>query len=196
MTDYYTTSSEVRQALGLRATDTADDALIVANLPRVKDEIDTECKRTFVTTARARYYHQRAARIVGDTLYLGEDLYSLSSLRNADGTTSENGSVIATSDVWLDPPSGPPYGSITLQPGQTWIFNTTGRVMVSGDWGYSSSAPPVINQAATRLNCYYYKQKDAQVYDVQADAATGLVTVPKGMPDDIKRKIEHLKRRF
>lgn len=195
MTAAYTTSAECRAYMDIPANDSSHDALIQALIPRVQSILDGELGRSFVATSGTRYYPARGVRLVGQTLYLGEDLYSLGSITNGDGSGTVAGTAISSANVWLEPWNGPPYNMITLHPGEVWIWNTTGQVGITGSWGYSSAAPGAINQLATRLVCYLYKLREAQSFDVVADAATGLVTVPKGIPADCRKIIDQWRRR-
>ena len=68
----------------------------------------------------------------------------------------------------------------------TWEFDIDGEVSVLGAWGYSTSPPDDIVHACIRLAGYYYRQKDAQVFDVTAVPDAGIITIPQGIPADVK----------
>jgi hypothetical protein len=60
-------------------------------------------------------------------------------------------------------------------------------VEISGKWAYSTTPPADIEHACIRLVGYYYRQKDAQVFDVTVIPEAGAITIPKGIPDDVKK---------
>ncbi len=60
------------------------------------------------------------------------------------------------------------------------------RYAITGLWGWSETPPPDIVHACVRLAAYFYRQKDAQVFDVTAFPDAGAITVPKGIPADVK----------
>jgi len=67
-------------------------------------------------------------------------------------------------------------------------------VYISGKWSYSSSAPDDIVHACVRLSAYYFRQKDAQVFDVTAIPDAGVITMPQGIPADVKLMLEPYRR--
>jgi hypothetical protein len=66
---------------------------------------------------------------------------------------------------------------------------------VAGDWGYSTTAPADIVQATLRLAAFFYRQKDAQVFDTVASPELGVITVPKGIPVDIRLLLDPYRKR-
>lgn len=108
-------------------------------------------------------------------LYLRADLFALGGLTNGDGTT------IASTDCWLEPRNQAPYQTIRPKSNIAWNFNTDGEIIVSGSWGYSSSAPATVVQLTRELAAYMYRAKDAQTFDVVANAELGIITTPKSM---------------
>ena len=72
----------------------------------------------------------------------------------------------------------------------SWEFDTDYWVSVAGTWGYSATPPDDIIHACIRLAAYYYRQKDAQVFDTTAMPEQGVITVPQGIPRDVKLILE------
>jgi len=68
----------------------------------------------------------------------------------------------------------------------TWEFDIDGEVSVLGTWGYSTSPPDDIVHACIRLAGYYYRVKDAQNYETVSISGAGVITIPKGIPADVK----------
>jgi len=94
----------------------------------------------------------------------------------------------------LRPSSGPPYRQIVLKASSgliwTYVDDPEDAISITGSWGYSASAPPDIVQATLRLAAYMYRQKDAQVYDVSAEPSAGVITVPQGIPRDVRLTLD------
>ena len=80
--------------------------------------------------------------------------------------------------------------------GVSWEWDTDGWVTVAGTWGYATTTPEDIRQAAVRLASFYYRQKDAMVFDVTAIPEQGVITAPVGVPADVKMIIARYKRYF
>ena len=179
----YATAAEVRTYLNITGTD--HDALLTKLLDGATAAIESYCRRVFVAVTASRYY--QVTEVDGDMLWLDDDLYSLSELLNGDADATE----ITSSYYWLLPRNeGPPFYQIKLKSSQSWDFTTDGEVKVTGKWGYSETAPDDIEHACIRLAAYYYKQRDAQVFDVTAQPQQGMITIPKGMPADVKQILD------
>ena len=77
-----------------------------------------------------------------------------------------------------------------------WRYTTDpeGGITVTGKWAYSLTPPEAIKQATIRLAAYLYKQRDAQVFDITAQPEIGVITVPKGLPADVKQILDGFRR--
>ena len=173
----YATAAELKSYLGI--SENTDDTLLAALLNRATAAIEQYTHRVFSAAVGTRYY--RSDAVDGDTLHLDGDLYSVTTLTNGEGDT--------ITEYWLLPRNeGPPYHAIKLKSGSdySWTFGTDGEVEVYGEWGFSSDPPDDIVHACVRLAGYYYRQKDAQVFDVTAQPDAGIITIPKGLPADVK----------
>ncbi len=190
----YVDKIAVKQYLGISAA--TDDTLIEALIARAQKAIESYCHRQFEAQTGTRYYRQADVGTedlleqgVYDILYLDADLLSVTTLTNGDGTE------IPSSGYWLDPRnSGPPYWYIVLKSPYSWTFDTDGEISVSGTWGYALAAPEDIVHATVRLAAYYYRQKDAQVFDTTAAPELGVITVPQGLPADVRILLEPYRR--
>ncbi len=165
---------------------TGDDELIAALLARAQAQIETATHRIFEAAAGTRYYDE--SHVCGDELYLDGDLASVTSLTNGNGET------IPAAGFWLLPRNKTPAYKIRLKSGYDWNFDTDGEIAVAGMWGYSLTPPADIVQATVRLAAYYYAGKDSQVFDVTAQPSAGIITVPKGLPQDVKVLIDPYRR--
>jgi hypothetical protein len=45
------------------------------------------------------------------------------------------------------------------------------------------------------LSAFFYRQKDAQVYDTIADEVSGRLFIPTGMPNDVKQLLDPYRKR-
>ncbi|MCK9357099.1 MAG: hypothetical protein M0R22_08175 [Dehalococcoidia bacterium] len=176
-------------------TSTADDVLIGDLLERAQGQVESYVDRTIVapTTAATRYYD--ALRDVSDdrrTLYLDADLASITTITNGDGTA------VATTHYVTEPRNAAPYRSIRLttlaDDNFTYTAAPEDAIKVLGRWGYATAAPAAVQQATIRLAAYMYAQKDASVFDVTMFPDAGVMSVPQGMPKDVRELLEPYRR--
>lgn len=197
----YASLAQLKNYLGISVT--SDDTLLTDLLARAQQAIDSYCHRSFEARTETRYYRQDAVAIadpfgydithevlnpVYDVLYLDDDLLAVTTLTNGNGET------IPSSGYWLEPRNGPPYWYIRLKSAYNWEFDTDGEISVAGTWGYATTAPDDIVHATVRLAAYFYRQKDAQVFDTTAMPEVGVITIPQGIPADVKLILNHYVR--
>lgn len=175
-------------ALSLRTykdiSSSADDALLTDLIAAAQKMIDMHCRRTFESdTDGTRYFDYSSEYIEGNTLWLDEDLASITSVTNGDGV------VVAANERTTTPRNSTPYAGIRLlsDSGVTWTYSDEwmDAITVVGKWAYSTTAPDDIKQACTRLAAFLYAQRDAALFDVTAIEA-GTVLTPVGIPVDVK----------
>lgn len=166
---------------GLGAAETSDDTLISTRLiPSAQAAIEKYCRRRFEATTKTRYYDAGSARRSRQSLFLDDDLLTVTSLTNGTGV------VIPSSGYRLqDRNEGPPYSEIQLLTGYVWMFNTDGEIAVAGTWGWSATPPADVITAMFELVNYLYTLKDSPIFDVTAMPESGMVTVPKGWPKHV-----------
>lgn len=154
-------------------------------LDEAESVITDYTRRQFAGTAGTYYVNRYSQRYVrSQAMYLQEDLFSLTGLVNGDGATIPVGS------VWLEPRnSGPPYRLLRLHSGYVYVWNTDSDVIVSGTFGFSTTAPAAIVRATVELAAYYYRVKDVGPTDVAGMSASGEVAYPKDMPDYVRSKL-------
>lgn len=186
----YTAFSTVQTYLGMSTT--GDAALITRLISSAQAVIDTYTGRTFEhSTTAATHYFTVGVDTDGLSLHLDDDLCKISSVKtDCDGTTVSLG----TTEYITAPRNETPYHKITLLSSTTnsWDYTNDPEngVQVAGCWSYSTVAPDDIRQACNRLSAYYYRQRDAQVFDVTAIPDAGVITVPQGMPADVKMMLD------
>lgn len=182
MSDYCTTA-EVKAYIGTDKS--TDDTLIATLIPRASKRIDTYTRRTFIKrTAETRKF-DAVQDVDGRTLYVDDDLLSVSSITNGDGDS------ISASDYVLLPTNTNPKYAIRLKASssESWTYSTDPEeaITVVGTWGYyNGTVPPDdIKHAAIRLTAWYYAQRKAP-FETQGLPELGVVTVPTDIPPDIE----------
>lgn len=167
----------------LGTTSTGDDTILTSSLARAESFLARSTGRIFdaSTTAPTTRYYLRNARNAEHprVLDLDEDLISVTTLVNGDGTT------ISSSDYWLLPFNKTPYiGIQLLENADGWTWDTDTRVAITGVWGLSTSdtASADTVQAALAMAAYLYRQRDAQVFEVSAQTEMGQLILPAGTP--------------
>ena len=182
----YATLPELRAYLNIAAANTDDDALLSAALTRAQKSIDAWCGWSFEAVTATRYYDPYADVDPRDraVLHLDEPLLTLATLTNGDTTA------ITSAQYLLEPANTSPKWRVRIKAstGLYWTCDDEDHeqsISVAGTWGYSATADGVIQQAALRLAAYMYRQRDAQVFDVTAQPAEGILMIPQGMPKDV-----------
>lgn len=189
----YIQLEDLKTYLGIPLATTSDDALLRSMISHAGKAIETYCGRKFEAWVETRYYRSDAL-IEGNTLLLDTDLIAVNTLTNGDTAAT----VIPATEYWLvDRNFGPPYYGIKLKSSSThsWQWDTDCWVSVAATWGYSTTPPEDVSQAAIRLSVFFYRQKDAQVYDTIADEVSGRLFIPKGMPNDVKQLLDPYRKR-
>jgi len=179
----YASLGELKAYLGI--TDTADDELLTQLIDMATAVIESYTRRVFVAYTKTRHYGPES--INGPVLSLGEWLLSVTELKDGQGN------VIPSEGYELLPKGGKRFWGIRLRPGWQWNCDREHDVTVTGSWGWSETPPPDIVLATLRLAAYFYRQKDAQVFDVTAAPGLGTITIPKGMPADVKLILDQYK---
>jgi uncharacterized phiE125 gp8 family phage protein len=180
----YASLAQLKEYLGL--TDSSEDELLTRLLEAATATIESYTGYFFAAQEATRYYTAEDA--IHDTLLLGDIACSISQVTDGDGN------VIPAEQYVLLPPRGPRYHAIRLVRG-SWSPNEAGYVArVTASWGWSLTPPADIVQACIRLAAYFYRLRDAQVFDVTAQPQEGQLAVPKGIPADVKAILDRYRR--
>lgn len=183
----YCSTSDVKTYLGISST--GDNALIGSLIGRAQKAIETYTRRVFQTsTANTTHRFTVGKDTQGRMLWLDDDLATISSvITDADSTAP---STVSTAEYITHPRNRAPYYAIEIRSdaSEDWTFEDAPEtgVTVAGKWGYSTTPPADVKHACIRLAAYYYRQKDVQVFDVTTLPETGQMTVPVGIPRDVK----------
>jgi hypothetical protein len=171
-----------------------DDGQLYRKLEQALKAAESYCGRKFqAATATTRYYEWDA--VDGQYLYLDDDLISIDTNGLTNGDSS--GTTIPSTEYWLWPrQGGPPYFAIRLEAesAYSWEVDTDYMISVKGSWGWSSTIPEDVQRALMRWASYMYHQKDAPVFETTAFPDSGVISVPTGMPVDVKQLLRPYRR--
>lgn len=188
----YTDLATLKTYLGV--TNSNDDSLLTASLNRAIAIFDSHFDHKFEATTATRYYNWDD--VDGKKLFLDAPLLTVTTLTNGD----DSATVISSSDYWLLPRNEAPYWTIKIKDDPSsvtgWEVDTDKEITVAGTWGYMTTANNTVVQAVLRLAAYLYRQKDSQVFEATAAPELGIITIPKGIPKDVRAMIEILQARY
>lgn len=186
----YLVAADLRTYLGISST--SDDALLTVLIAAAQKAVEEYTHRVFeASAATAKTFD--AVRDVGKgddrrTLYLDQDLCTITSIVNGDATT------VTAAQYVTEPRSVTPYYAIRLKASANiaWTYNDDpeNAITVTGKWAYSASAPDDIVQATKRMAGWMYRTKDAQAYDSTAFSELGVIRVKHKVPEDIVQLLE------
>ena len=195
----YTTVANLRTYLNVDSA--TDDTLLASLIARAQKAIDSYCGHTFEAAADSTRYYTVGIDTDGDTLYLDEDLCQIgtsgSIITDADATSPVT---LTVSEYIFHPRNRTPYHAIELldTSSNDWTYTNDPHkgISVTGRFAWSVTAPDDIVHACTRLAAYFYKQKDAGVFDTTAIPDAGIIQVPQGIPQDVKIILNNYRKNF
>ena len=187
----YTDIGTVKSYLG-NVPPTVDDALLTDFIAAAQSIIDSYCHQSFEAGVDSTRYFDPTCDVDGRTLYVDAPLCAITSVTNGDGV------VIAPSAYITEPRNMAPWFGLTLRSNSdvSWTYGGAldNSIAIEGKWAYSASAPADIQQAATRLAAYLYRQRDNGFdLDRMIQTQNGVV-VPFGLPTDIGELLAGYKR--
>jgi hypothetical protein len=190
----YTTAAIIKQYLGISEVD--DDAMLDSMITYAQQAIDSYTGRTFEASADSTRYFTVGVDTEGRMLFLDEDLASITTVKtNADATSP---TTLATTEYITHPRNRTPYHAIEIlgSSNNSWEYtdDPEGGIEVTGKWAWSTSAPNDIIHACNRLVAYYYRQKDAGVFDTTAIPDAGIIQIPQGIPRDVQMILNPYRR--
>lgn len=187
----YCSDEDVKEYLDI--TTLGDDTLLADLIDRAQKGIDSYTGRTFEDPgADATRYFTVGVDTDGLYLYFDEDIYSITTVKsNADNASP---TTITSSEYVTIPRNTTPYYGIKILTSSNEYWDYTddpeNGIEITGRWAYSSVAPADVVQACARWAAYMYRQKDAQVFDVTAIPDAGVITIPQGIPVDVKMLLD------
>lgn len=184
ITNGYTSLTEVKAALRIPVSDTADDALLELSIEAASREIDGVCQRVFYQqTGQTRVYVPlNAIEVVTD------DIVSITTLKTADdGVTFDT--TWTTSDYQLEPLNSVAGGVSTpanrIRAVGDYLFpvyeSGEATVQIVGTFGFSA-VPTAVKQAATILAIRQFKRYDSPL-GVAGFGDMGAMRVGRTDPD-------------
>lgn len=168
-----------------------DDTLIGDLITAAGQSINTYTDREFKPTGDTSRTFDADRDVEGRTLYLDEDLASITSITNGDGTT------VSSSQYTTEPRNETPYHAIRLlgSASVSWTYDNDPEdaITVTGKWGWSTSPPGDVVQATRILTAYYYSQRDRNEFDAQLVPGVS-VTLPGGMPKAVREILKRYRK--
>jgi len=182
----YCTNTLVKTYLAISGS--GDDALLTSLIARAQAAIDRHCGRTFEAAADTTRKFTVGDDTDQEMLYLDEDLCAITTVTtDADGDADV---LTVNTDYVTVPRNTTPYYALKILSSSDyyWTYTTEPEngITVLGRWAWSTAPPDDIVHACVRLAAYYYQQKDAQVFDTIAVPDAGVITIPAGIPADVK----------
>ena len=182
----YCTNTLVKTYLAISGS--GDDALLTSLIARAQAAIDRHCGRTFEAAADTTRKFTVGDDTDQEMLYLDEDLCAITTVTtDADGDADV---LTVNTDYVTVPRNTTPYYALKIlgDSSYSWTYTTNPEngITVLGRWAWSTAPPDDIVHACVRLAAYYYQQKDAQVFDTIAVPDAGVITIPAGIPADVK----------
>lgn len=188
----YATIKELKHYIAPNAAaDKHDDEVMAHLIEAASRYIDIETGRTFYARTETHYFDVPFGR----SLYLDDDLLTVTTLTNGDGT------VITSTYYKLIPYNKPPYVEIRLKESSTYIWeseadaDTEGVISVAGTWGWVATTPKDIKEATLQLARNWYKRRFGEnIETVSTITSAGVVIEPRDVPYQVKRILDHYRR--
>lgn len=155
ITNGYASLTEFKAYAEIVSTNSGDDTMLEDIIEAASRYIDKITSRTFYGVTATRLFDLPA----GPVLYLDEDLITVTTLTNGDGST------IAAANYWLHPLNTSPKYAIQLKQSTSlsWLPSSAGDsvgcISVAGTWGYSATAPDNIKLACLLIANSYRQQR-------------------------------------
>jgi len=178
----YTTTALVKASLGIPLAATAEDTAIQAAIDAAEALIDNYTGRTFETVTESRTYLPRTASVVDV-----DDIATASGLviktdEDQDGTF-ETTLTVTTDYVIVK--NAAPFRLIT-NVNRGWPLSLYGRptIEVTATWGYGTSVPDNIKQAALLMATRLFQRKASPLgFQAGAISEFGPVRISRTDPD-------------
>jgi len=187
----YTNITTVKSYLG-DVQGSGDDALITGFIAATQTYIDGYCHQTFEAATDSTRTFDPTCDVDGPTLYFDAPLIAITSVTNGDGV------VVAPTAYVTEPRNMTPWYGLTLKSnsGISWTYGGAleNAIAIVGKWAYSLTADANIQQAATRLAAYFYRQRDNGLDLDRIIQTNSGVVMPLDLPRDICKLLEPYKR--
>lgn len=194
----YCSAADVKVYLGI--TGVTDDTLLTNLIARAQKDIEVYTGWVFKCAADTTRHFTVGEDTEGNSLWFDCELCQLAStnpvMNDADGISPI--ALVRDTDFVTQPRNTIPWYGIKLLTSTSisWEYTVdpeTG-ITVTGRWAYSITPPDDILHACIRLASYFYRQKDSQVFDVTAIPDAGVMTIPQGIPPDVRMILDNYKK--
>ena len=186
MADFGVTVADVKTYIG-GIDATSDDDLIEGLINDAAAFIGRQTHRQFEAASATRYF-DALADVQGPTLYLDEDLLSVTTITNGDSV------VVASDEYVLLPTNLSPKYAIRLlaSGGKSWTYDTDHEEAISilGNWGYATTVPADVAEACKLLAAYKYRARQAGPDADRTVIANGIVIAPSRIPGMVEELIK------
>lgn len=162
---------------------TPETEMIDTLIAQAQGFIEETTGRRFEAATQTRQYDARAQNYSDSrVLMLDDDLISLTTLTNGDGT------VIGSTGYVLLPLNQSPKYAVRLKSPHSWIFNDDGLVSVAGTWGFTESPSPLIKRLTARVTRHMEQTRSAtgavQVFE------DGTRSFEASLPADVREMLK------
>lgn len=190
----YVTTAEAKTYIG--GLNTADDDTLIADLiTHTESYIESETGRKFDESATTRNF-DAVADADGLTLFLDEDLASITSITNGDADST----VITSGQYVTEPRNDTPYYSIRLlsSASVTWEYTNDPEdaIAINGVWAFGATVPEDIKLACLDIVKVLYRSRDANNLTGQTIISGGLVITPSDVPNTTKRTLARYTKNY
>jgi len=184
------TRADVKTYLGIASTD--DDDLLDNLIASAESIVAEFTHRTFDASSSTKKF-DADADIENETLYFSSGFELAgepSAVSNGDGTA-----LVADTDYVMVPLNRFPAYGLQMLPSSSnyWQGKSNGdhvnAISVTGSWGYSTSAPNDVVQAAKRLSAFLYRQRDTNADADRPLIVEGVTILPSSLPRDVERML-------
>lgn len=177
----YIEIGDLRDELGI--TGQNEDFLLSTAIGDAQSAIERHTNRRFEVTTDTTRYFTYGRDTDGRTLYLDEDLCSITTVTNGDGA------VIASTSYVVIPRNRPPWHEIKMKNSVStfWTYedDPEDAISITGKWGWSTAPSDDIKRVCKRLAVFFYRSKDSQVFDMTAFTEGGTARINRRIPSDV-----------
>lgn len=167
-----------------RDIDQEDDDLISDLINQAQKVIERQTGRVFEQPgADETRYFDAENDVDEETLWLDDDLLTITTITNGDATT------VASDEYVTEPRNETPIYAIRLlaSSGVAWTYTTDpeNAISIAGKWAYSTTPPDDIVLAMLRLTKWFYDQRQSTEADQPSVSPSGMMLLPGTIPRDV-----------
>lgn len=191
ITNGYTTLADIKARANIPTADTTIDSILEGYVEAASRLLDGEIQRTFYARTETHYFDIPEGRV----LRMDDDLLTVTSLTNGDGT------LIASTNYITVPKNRAPYYAVKLTENSTvyWNVNSYGNseavIALAGTWGRTATPPADVKEACAQIAHAALKRRFGEnLSSISTVTASGVVITPQDIPSFAWRVIERYRR--